>query len=66
VPTADLPPGHVADVMQGGWVIADRLLRAAMVGVTKAVPGPAPVNEAGAESASDTGDGRGKTIDTNA
>ena len=62
VPTPDLPPGHVADVMQSGWVISDRLLRPAMVGVTKAVPGPAP------ESPSEpgAGDNRGTTIDTNA
>ncbi len=62
VPTADLPPGHVADVMQAGWVIADRLLRPAMVGVTKAAPRPAPEPE----PANDTGDGRGKTVDTSA
>lgn len=62
VPTADLPPGHVADVMQTGWVLSDRLLRAAMVGVTKAAPQAAP--ETGA--ANDTGDDRGRTVDTNA
>ena len=62
VPTPDLPPGHVADVMQSGWVISDRLLRAAMVGVTKAAPGPAP------DSSSEPGNGesRGTTVDTNA
>jgi molecular chaperone GrpE len=62
VPTAELPPGHVADVMQTGWVISDRLLRPAMVGVTKAAPRPMPESEA----ANDAGDGRGKTVDTNA
>lgn len=62
VPTADLPPGHVADVMQTGWVIADRLLRAAMVGVSKAAPQPAP--QAGA--ANEAGGDRGRTVDTNA
>jgi len=62
VPTPDLPPGHVADVMQTGWVISDRLLRPAMVGVTKAAPKPAP--ESGA--ANDTGDERGRNVDTNA
>ena len=64
VPTADLPPGHVADVMQTGWVISDRLLRPAMVGVTKAAPKPAP--EAAPESGNDAGDGRGRSVDTNA
>jgi len=62
VPTADLPPGHVADVMQTGWVISDRLLRPAMVGVTKAAPQATP--DSGA--AADTGDERGRTVDTNA
>jgi molecular chaperone GrpE len=61
VPTADLPPGHVADVMQTGWVIADRLLRPAMVGVTKAAPKPAA-----AEAANDGEAGRGRAVDTNA
>lgn len=41
VPTNELPSGHIADVMQPGYMIADRLLRAAMVGVTKAAPQPA-------------------------
>lgn len=63
VPTADLPPGHVADVMQTGWVISDRLLRPAMVGVTKAPPQPSPAAPA---ASNDTADGRGKTVDTNA
>ena len=62
VPTADLPPGHIADVMQTGWVISDRLLRPAMVGVTKAAPQAAP--ETGA--ANDSSDERGRTVDTNA
>lgn len=41
VPTADPPPGHVAEIMQTGWAIADRLLRPALVGVAKALPEPA-------------------------
>lgn len=43
VPTNDMAPGRVADVLQPGYTIADRLLRAAMVGVTKAAP-EAPAN----------------------
>jgi molecular chaperone GrpE len=68
VPTADLPPGHIADVMQTGWVISDRLLRPAMVGVTKAAPKPAPAQapEAAPEAMGDAADTRGKTLDTNA
>jgi molecular chaperone GrpE len=68
VPTADLPPGHIADVMQTGWVISDRLLRPAMVGVTKAAPKPAPAQapDAAPEAMGDAADTRGKTLDTNA
>jgi molecular chaperone GrpE len=40
VPTAEFPPGTIAEVMADGYVIADRLLRPAMVGVAKA-PAPA-------------------------
>ena len=36
IETADYPPGTIAQVMQPGYVIADRLLRPALVGVAKA------------------------------
>ena len=36
VPSADLAPGSVAEVIQDGYVLADRLLRPALVGVAKA------------------------------
>jgi molecular chaperone GrpE len=36
VETADQPPGTVAQVLQPGYTIADRLLRPALVGVAKA------------------------------
>ena len=36
LPTDELPPGTVAEVMAPGYVITDRLLRPAMVGVAKA------------------------------
>jgi molecular chaperone GrpE len=39
VPTDAQPPGTVAEVIQGGYVIADRLLRPALVGVAKAPQG---------------------------
>lgn len=46
------PSGLVAQVMQNGYVIHDRLLRPAMVGVTKGGPKyEAPVEEAPAEEA---------------
>ncbi|GAB4150472.1 MAG: nucleotide exchange factor GrpE [Sphingomonadales bacterium] len=40
VETGDVPAGHVVDVMQPGYVIKDRLLRPAMVGVAKAAQAP--------------------------
>lgn len=39
VPTNDYAPGTVVQVMQAGYVIHDRLLRPALVGVAKAAPG---------------------------
>ena len=38
VPDADVPPGHVAQVVQAGYMIGERVLRPAMVGVAKAAP----------------------------
>src|SRR5664279_3521820 len=35
VPTQDLPAGHVAQVMQAGYMLGERVLRPAMVGVSK-------------------------------
>ena len=42
VETAEMPPGSVAQVMQAGYVIGDRVLRPAMVGVAKAPAGAPP------------------------
>lgn len=41
VPTTDVPPGHVAQVIQAGYMIGERVLRPALVGVAKAAPKPA-------------------------
>ena len=38
IPSADLPPNHVVEVMQKGYRLHDRLLRPAMVVVSKAPP----------------------------
>lgn len=38
VPTSAYPSGSIAEVVQSGYVIADRLLRPALVGVAKAAP----------------------------
>jgi molecular chaperone GrpE len=54
IETADVPPGHVAQVLQPGYVMHDeRLLRAAMVAVAKA---PAVVTPKAAND-TDAGDG---------
>lgn len=50
VETSEHPPGTIAQVMQPGYVIADRLLRPALVGVAKAPP------------AEPAGDGNGQPI----
>jgi molecular chaperone GrpE len=36
VPSPDMEPGMVVEVVQHGYVLHDRLLRPAMVGVSKA------------------------------
>ena len=59
IETGDHPPGSVAMVMQNGWVLADRLLRPAMVGVAKAPPAPVQ----GAQGADERPGGR---LDTTA
>jgi molecular chaperone GrpE len=41
---ADVPPGHVAQVIQAGYMIGDRVLRPAMVAVAKAAKAPRPAN----------------------
>jgi molecular chaperone GrpE len=38
VPTSDQPPGQVAHVIQAGYMIGDRVLRPALVAVSKAEP----------------------------
>jgi molecular chaperone GrpE len=47
MPTADLPAGHVAQVMQAGYMLGERVLRPAMVGVSK---GPAKTAPAAANA----------------
>jgi molecular chaperone GrpE len=52
VETADLPAGHVAQVIQAGYLLGDRVLRPAMVAVSKAAaklqPASANDNSGGA------------------
>jgi len=42
IPTSDQPPGQVAQVIQAGYMIGDRVLRPAMVAVSKAAPKSPP------------------------
>jgi molecular chaperone GrpE len=35
---SDVPPSHVAQVIQAGYMIGDRVLRPALVGISKAAP----------------------------
>jgi len=44
VPTSELPAGHVAQVIQAGYTLGDRVLRPAMVAVVKAAPKQAPAS----------------------
>ena len=44
MPTQDLPSGHVAQVMQAGYMLGDRVLRPAMVGVSKGPVKTAPAS----------------------
>jgi molecular chaperone GrpE len=43
--TQDLPPGHVAQVIQAGYMIGDRVLRPAMVAIAKAAKAATPAND---------------------
>jgi molecular chaperone GrpE len=38
VQDSDLPPGHVAQVIQAGYMLGERVLRPALVAVSKAAP----------------------------
>ena len=50
-PDETLPAGTVSQVVQSGWTIGDRVLRPAMVGVSKGGPKAAPKGEAKDEPA---------------
>lgn len=42
IPDPSLPTGHVAQVIQPGYILGDRVLRPALVAVAKGGPKPAP------------------------
>jgi molecular chaperone GrpE len=52
VPDADGPAGSVVQVIQPGYMIGDRVLRPALVGVSKGGPKPAPPERSAAEKQS--------------
>ena len=58
VPNTEVPNNTVVQVVQAGYVIGERVLRPAMVGVSKGGPKEAPKADAGAEP--------GETVDKNA
>jgi molecular chaperone GrpE len=57
VPDESVPAGTVAQVMQAGYTIGERVLRPALVAVTKggAKPTPAPANDNAGEQVTDDG-----------
>jgi molecular chaperone GrpE len=52
VPDPNVPAGMVAQVVQAGFMIGDRVLRPARVGVSKGGPKTAPAESAGGSNAS--------------
>jgi molecular chaperone GrpE len=50
VPDPSVPTGTVVQVVQTGYKIGDRILRPAMVGVSKGGPKPAPAEQANSEA----------------
>lgn len=61
VPNPDLPSGFVAEVVQAGFTIGERVLRPALVGVSKGGPKAAPPTGRETERTTDGGDFVDKT-----
>ena len=55
VPDAKVPSGFVVQVIQPGYMIADRVLRPALVGVSKGGPRAAPTPTASGAAAGEAG-----------
>jgi molecular chaperone GrpE len=56
VPDPNVPAGGVAQVIQPGYAIGERVLRPAMVGVSKGGPKTAPAQEAAPSGSQDNTD----------
>lgn len=65
VPNDQVPSGTVVQVMQAGFEIGDRVLRPAMVGVSKGGPkaAPRPQTDPAPKAANDAGPAEGEHID---
>jgi molecular chaperone GrpE len=50
VPDANIPAGSVVQVIQPGFMIGERVLRPAMVGVSKGGPKTVPAESPGSET----------------
>lgn len=61
VPSEDVPAGSVTQVFQSGYMIEERVLRPAMVAVSKGGAKPAPPTEAADASAAGSGTGEAST-----
>lgn len=59
VPTTDVPEGTVVQVMQAGYSIGERVLRPALVAVSKGGPKPAPAPKGGSQEGEGNGFGPG-------
>jgi molecular chaperone GrpE len=59
MPTTDVPEGTVVQVMQAGYTIGDRVLRPALVAVSKGGPKAAPAPKAEPKEAQTNGFGAG-------
>ena len=55
IPNPEVPNGTVLQVVQAGYAIGERVLRPAMVGVSKGGPKAAPAEARGAEAEAGTG-----------
>jgi molecular chaperone GrpE len=53
VPNVSVPAGSIVEVVQPGYMIGDRVLRPAMVGVSKGGPRSAPKSAPASRSAND-------------
>ena len=66
VPTTEVPEGTVVQVMQAGFTIGDRVLRPALVAVSKGGPKPAPAPKAAPQDPQGNGFGPGRAANDDA